>query len=106
MPVGLYRGEEGWVQVDYRTGATIPIPRSKYEANGYKPDFDKLPLEAEYWAAEKKEGRRCQEALKAKNVPHDSGAMRVTATKRRHSCACAMCSSVSPARARAHAVLT
>ena len=29
-------------------------PRSKYEANGYKPDFDKLPSEAEYWAAEKK----------------------------------------------------
>jgi hypothetical protein len=37
------------------TGATIPIPRSRYEANGYKPDFDKLPSEAaEYWAAEKK----------------------------------------------------
>jgi hypothetical protein len=54
MPVGLFRGEEGWVQVDYGTGATIPVPRSKYEANGYKPDFDKLPSEAEYWAAEKK----------------------------------------------------
>ena len=36
------------------TGTTIPVPRSKYEANGYKPDFDKLPSEAEYWAAEKK----------------------------------------------------
>jgi hypothetical protein len=54
MPVGLFRGEEGWAQVDYGTGATIPVPRSKYEANGYKPDFDKLPSEAEYWAAEKK----------------------------------------------------
>ena len=53
MPVGLFR-EEGWVQVDYGTGTTIPVPRSKYEANGYKPDFDKLPSEAEYWAAEKK----------------------------------------------------
>jgi hypothetical protein len=31
MPVGLFRGEEAWVQVDYRTGATIPVPRSKYE---------------------------------------------------------------------------
>jgi hypothetical protein len=50
MPVGLFRGEEGWVQVDYGTGTTIPVPRSKYEANGYKPDFDKLPSEAEYWA--------------------------------------------------------
>jgi hypothetical protein len=54
MPVGLFRGEEGVVQVDYGTGTTIPVPRSKYEANGYKPDFDKLPSEAEYWAAEKK----------------------------------------------------
>jgi hypothetical protein len=53
MPVGLFR-EEGWVQVDYGTGTTIPVPRSKYEANGYKPDFDKLPSEAEYWAIEKK----------------------------------------------------
>ena len=54
MPVGLFRGEEGWVQVDYGTGTTIPVPRSKYEANGYKPDFDKLPSEAEYRAAENK----------------------------------------------------
>jgi hypothetical protein len=54
MPVGLFRSEEGWVQVDYGTGCSIPIPRSKYEANGYKPDFDKLPSEAQYWAAENK----------------------------------------------------
>ena len=54
MPVGLFRGEEGWAQVDYGTGATIPVPRSKYEANGYKPDFDRLPSEAEYWAARKR----------------------------------------------------
>jgi hypothetical protein len=53
MPVGMFRSEEGWVQVDYGTG-NIPIPRSKYEENKYKPDFDKLPTEAEYWAAEKK----------------------------------------------------
>jgi hypothetical protein len=57
MPVGLFRDEEGSVQVDYGTGTTIPVPRSKYEANRYKPDFDKLPSEAEYWAIEKKEGR-------------------------------------------------
>jgi hypothetical protein len=53
MPVGMFRREEGSVQVDYGTG-NIPIPRSKYEENKYKPDFDKLPSEAEYWAAEKK----------------------------------------------------
>jgi hypothetical protein len=57
MPVGLFRGEEGWVQVGYGTGTTIPVSRSKYEANGYKPDFDKLPSEAEYWAAEEKKVR-------------------------------------------------
>jgi len=49
----MFRSEEGWVQVDYETG-NIPIPRSKYEENGYKPDFDKLPSESEYLAAEKK----------------------------------------------------
>jgi hypothetical protein len=54
MPVGLFRDEEGSVQVDYGTGTTIPVPRSKYQAKGYKPDFDKLPSEAEYWAAEQK----------------------------------------------------
>jgi hypothetical protein len=26
-----------------------------YEENGYKPDFDELPLEADYWAAQEKE---------------------------------------------------
>ena len=58
MPIGMFRSEEGWVQVDYGTGS-IPIPRSKYEENGYKPDFDKLPSEAEYLAAErKKEGEK------------------------------------------------
>jgi hypothetical protein len=54
MPVGLFRSEDGSVQVEYGTGGSIPIPRSRYEANGYKPAFDKLPSEAEYWAAEQK----------------------------------------------------
>ena len=54
MPVGLFRSEDGSVQVEYGTGGSIPIPRSRYEANGYKPAFDKLPSEAEYWAAERK----------------------------------------------------
>src|SRR6516164_5139956 len=64
MPVGLFRGEEGWVQVDYGTGTTIPVPRSKYEANKYKPDFDKLPSEAEYEAAEKKKEDDAMKSLK------------------------------------------
>jgi hypothetical protein len=38
----------GKAQVDY-DGINIPIPRSKYDENGYKPDFDDLPLEADYW---------------------------------------------------------
>jgi hypothetical protein len=54
MPVGLFRSEDESVQVEYGTGGSIPIPRSKYEARGYKPDFDKLPSESEYWAAERK----------------------------------------------------
>ena len=51
MATGMYRTAEGSVQVDY-DGTNIPIPRSKYEENGYKPHFDKLPLEADYWAAQ------------------------------------------------------
>jgi hypothetical protein len=47
MTVGLYRTIEGLVQVDY-DGNDIPIPRAKYEENGYRPDFDALLTEAEY----------------------------------------------------------
>jgi hypothetical protein len=55
MLVGLLRSDAGWVQVvDYVTGTSIPVTHSEYEANGYKPDFDKLTSEAEYWAAEDK----------------------------------------------------
>ena len=39
MPVGMFRSEEGWVRVDYGTGGSIPITRSKYEENKYKPDL-------------------------------------------------------------------
>jgi hypothetical protein len=51
MATGMFRTPDGSVQVDY-DGTNIPIPRSKYEAHGYKPDLDKLPLEAEYWASQ------------------------------------------------------
>jgi hypothetical protein len=37
MPVKLFRVEEGWVQVDCGTGTTIPVPRSKYEAQEVRP---------------------------------------------------------------------
>ena len=53
MPTGLFKTSDQSVQVDY-DGVSIPIPRSIYENNGYKPDFDNLPLEAEYMAAKEK----------------------------------------------------
>jgi hypothetical protein len=53
MPTGLFKTPDQSVQVDY-DGVSIPLPRSTYENNGYKPDFDNLPLEAEYRAAKEK----------------------------------------------------
>jgi hypothetical protein len=53
MPTGLFKTSDQSVQVDY-DGVSIPIRRSTYENNGYKPDFDELPLEAEYRAAKEK----------------------------------------------------
>jgi hypothetical protein len=53
MPTGLFKTLDQSVQVDY-DGVSIPIPRSTYENNRYKPDFDNLPLEAEYRAAKEK----------------------------------------------------
>ena len=51
MATGLFRTGDGSAQVDY-DGISIPIPRSKYDENGYKPDFDELPLEADFLAAQ------------------------------------------------------
>ena len=53
MPTGLFRTTDQSVHVEY-DGVAIPIPQSTYEKNGYKPDFDKLPLEHEYRAAQEK----------------------------------------------------
>jgi hypothetical protein len=53
MPTGLFRTTDQSVQVDY-DGVSIPIPRSKYEKAGYQPDFDKLPFEDAYRAAQEK----------------------------------------------------
>jgi hypothetical protein len=50
MAKGLFRTNDGEVQVDY-DGVPIPIPRSKYEENRYQPAFDSLPSEADYLAA-------------------------------------------------------
>jgi hypothetical protein len=60
MATGMFRTSDGSVQVDY-DGISIPIPRSKYDENGYKPDFDELPLEADYWAAQEKAKSRAAE---------------------------------------------
>jgi hypothetical protein len=57
MATGMYRRSDGFAQVDY-DGTSIPISRSKYEENGYKPDFDKLPPEAEYLASREEAMRR------------------------------------------------
>ena len=53
MPTGLFKTSDQSGQVDY-DGVSIPIPRSTYENSSYKPDFDNLPLEAEYMAAKEK----------------------------------------------------
>jgi hypothetical protein len=53
VPTGLFRTTDQSAQVEY-DGVSIPIPRSTYEKNSYKPDFDKLPLEDEYRALQEK----------------------------------------------------
>jgi hypothetical protein len=53
MPTGLFRTTDHSAQVEY-DGVSIPIPRSTYDKNGYKPDFDKLLLEDEYKATQEK----------------------------------------------------
>jgi hypothetical protein len=53
MPTGLFRTTDQSAQVEY-DGVSIPIPKSTYEKNRYKPDFDQLPLEDEYKAAQEK----------------------------------------------------
>jgi hypothetical protein len=49
MANGLYRRDDGWVRVEYEKHATA-IPRSTYEAQGYRPEYVKLPSETEYRA--------------------------------------------------------
>jgi len=43
---GVYRTEKSGMEiafVDKGIGNPIGIPRERYEANGYKPPFEKLP---------------------------------------------------------------
>jgi len=65
MATGMFRTDDGSVQVDY-DGSNIPIPRSKYRENGYKPAFDELPLEADYWAVQEK--AKSSEAQRPKEI--------------------------------------
>ena len=51
MPTG--RPTDRSVQVEYDK-VSISIPRSTYEKNGYKPEFDRLPVENEYGAAQER----------------------------------------------------
>ncbi len=47
MAVGLYRDETGWVMVKY-DAHSAPIPKDRYESQGYQPPYEKLPTKAEY----------------------------------------------------------
>jgi hypothetical protein len=53
MAKGIFRSTDGWAQVDYGNHSA-PIPRNTYDENSYQPPFEKLPLEADYKAAQKK----------------------------------------------------
>ena len=52
MARGLYRLQDGSVMVDYGP-SRLPISRSHYLANGYKPIWDRLPPEAPAALAER-----------------------------------------------------
>jgi hypothetical protein len=45
---GLYQ-DNGWAQVT-DGHSNLPIPRDRYEANGYLPPFDELPTKEKYEA--------------------------------------------------------
>jgi hypothetical protein len=42
---GLYLTQDGRVLVDYGK-LRVPISSAQYRANGYRPTYDKLPVEA------------------------------------------------------------
>ena len=47
--VGLYRREDGWVQVHYGQ-KEAPVPRDLYDESGYEPAFANLLSERDYRA--------------------------------------------------------
>jgi hypothetical protein len=51
VPTGLFRTDDGEVQVD--CDGTY-IPALEVRRNGYQPDFNALPPEADYWAIQEK----------------------------------------------------
>jgi hypothetical protein len=53
MAKGIYRTVDGFVQVDYGTHST-PMPRKRYQDEGYQPPFETLPSEPDYLAAQQK----------------------------------------------------
>lgn len=59
MATGMYRTDDGWVQVNYGAHAA-PVPKATYEENGYSPPYDKLPTESAYKEAEKKVNNNAQ----------------------------------------------
>ena len=53
MAKGIYRTVDGFVQVDFGTHST-PMPRARYQDEGYNPPFEMLPSEPDYLAAQQK----------------------------------------------------
>jgi hypothetical protein len=53
MARGLFRTVDGLVQVDYGIHSA-PMPRKRYEEQGYQPPFETLPSEADYFTAQEK----------------------------------------------------
>jgi hypothetical protein len=55
MARGIFRTVDGLVQVDFGI-RSVAMYRKRYEEEGYQPPFETLPSEADYWAAQEKEG--------------------------------------------------
>lgn len=53
MAKGIYRTVDGFVQVHFGTHST-PMPRARYQEEGYQPPFETLPSEPDYFAAQQK----------------------------------------------------
>ena len=81
MPTGLFRTADQSAQVEY-DGVSIPIPRSTYEKNGYKPDFDKLPLEDDRCAGAAARRRRILRAQPRSLVTDASHCSEVSSHRR------------------------